>query len=147
MTVWISLHFFFFLPHSCWVGVYVVFMRRTFRFDTLWINLFRSCHETTTLNVKFIMGHNFLILMDVLVVERGKKLTAEYNDNKKAQIHAGFRRGKGLMGYERSLKFMYFLYNYFLCLPSGSFHLILSQFFFFCSQLSLTVYEILLIAH
>jgi hypothetical protein len=107
----------------------------------------------TALNGEFIMAHNFSILMDVLVVrEEEKELTVEYNDNKKAQIHAGFRgwltaKGKGLMGLQNSSKFMLFLYNYFLFASSDCFHLIPSQLLLPRPQLSLTVYEILLIAH
>lgn len=63
-----------------------------------------------------------------------KELTAEYNDNKKAQIHAGFWRGKGLMGLETRRNLCFFYTIIFLCLPSGCFHLIPSQFSFLAAR-------------
>jgi hypothetical protein len=85
----------------------------------------------TALNVKFIMAHNFSILMDVLIVEGRKELTAEYNeyDNKKAQIHAGFwlgKNGKGLMGLEARRNLCIFYTIIFYASPAAP-HLIPSQ--------------------
>lgn len=161
MTAGISLVCFSSLPFRKALRVYFVFICEHLDFNVS-TALWRCIREHFTQWWHFIRNLSltiFLVFNGDLAAHKKlgvRMLTAAQHSRTiklSEQVIFSTRRKKGLMVHFGKLcslaKFMYFLYNYFLCLPSGSFHLIPGPLLpslhigpANAAQLSLTVYEI-----
>lgn len=120
MPVWISL----LLSHAVlqWSLFCICFgfLSSSFNEPTC-IIFYQKRYKMTTSNGKIINANNFSFLMDVLLIKMSWQPNQMTIKLRQFSSFAERLNGPLLL----MVEFMYFLYNYFLCLPSRSFHLIL----------------------